>query len=194
MVLLLIIAIAVIAFVALIIKSSDVQTLSPEKVAGKRGEAAAANIIRSVLRKGDLLLTNVEIDCDGKKTELDNVIVNKNGVFIIEVKNYSGSLVGCESDFEWYKYHTSRGGNVYVKTVKNPIRQVKRQIYILAHYLEYFGIDVYVCGYAIFLNDNCPVSSPYVLSGINDIEVAIHSARKQRLDAKTIRYINGILS
>ena len=155
MVLLIIIAIAVIAFVALIIKSSDVQTLSPEKVAGKRGEAAAANIIRSVLRKGDLLLTNVEIDCDGKKTELDNVIVNKNGVFIIEVKNYSGSLVGCESDFEWYKYHTSRGGNVYVKTVKNPIRQVKRQIYILAHYLEYFGIDVYVCGYAIFLNDNC---------------------------------------
>ena len=52
MVLLIIIAIAVIAFVALIIKSSDVQTLSPEKVAGKRGEAAAANIIRSVLRKG----------------------------------------------------------------------------------------------------------------------------------------------
>ena len=101
--LLIIIAIAVIAFVALSIKSSDVQTLSPEKVAGKRGEAAAANIIRSVLRKGDLLLTNVEIDCDGKKTELDNVIVNKNGVFIIEVKNYSGSLVGCESDFECYK-------------------------------------------------------------------------------------------
>lgn len=79
----------------------------------------------------------MSIAYDGRPAELDCVVVNKNGVFVIEVKNYVGVLFGKENEYEWKKYKKTAAGNVYEKTVKNPIKQVKRQVYILAKYLEY---------------------------------------------------------
>lgn len=58
------------------------------------------------------------------------MVINRYGVFIIEVKNYKGELVGNGDDYEWKKYKTTGAGNTYEKTVKNPIRQVKRQIHM----------------------------------------------------------------
>ena len=69
---------------------------TPERRAGRRGEMIATDIIKGVLRDGDYLLTNVSISYDGRPAELDNVVVNKYGVFIIEVKNYKGRLCGEE--------------------------------------------------------------------------------------------------
>ena len=170
-------------------------TFTPEyKRVGIWGEEAAVRIIQSVLRDCDRLFTNVSIEYDGKSAELDNVVVNKYGVFIIEVKNYSGFIVGGEDDFEWKKYKTTDAGNTYVKTVKNPIRQVKRQIYILARYLEYYGSRVWVHGYAILLHGNSPVRSEYVLTSKADIDHAIHTVDRRMLDTKTVDRIVELLS
>lgn len=166
----------------------------PERLAGRRGEEIASNVIRKVLRDGDRLFTNVEISYEDKRTELDNVVVNKYGVFIIEVKNYNGRLVGSEDDYEWQKYHTTDAGNTYVKTVKNPIKQVKRQIYILARFLDYYGEKVWVSGYAILLQGNSPVDSEYILSSLGDIDRAIHTRGRNRLDLRTVEAVAKLLS
>ena len=168
---------------------------TPEyKRVGIRGEEAAARAIESVLREDDHFLKNVSIEYDGKPAELDNVIVNKYGVFIIEVKNYTGYIVGNEDDYEWQKYKTTDAGNTYEKTVKNPIRQVKRQVYILARYLEYYGPRAWVRGYAILLHGNSPVQSEYVLTSLADIDHAIHTPDRRMLDAKTVNRITELLS
>ena len=99
-----------------------VRTLSPVRIAGRQGERRAANLLSEQMRSGDVLLSNVKIRTDGRRTELDHVIVNRYGVFLFEVKNYSGTLSGNEEDFAWEKTHVSRGGKAYVKSVKNPIR------------------------------------------------------------------------
>ena len=166
----------------------------PERLAGRCGEEIASNVIRKVLRDGDCLFTNVEISYEDKRTELDNVVVNKYGVFIIEVKNYNGRLVGSEDDYEWQKYHTTDAGNTYVKTVKNPIKQVKRQIYILARFLDYYGEKVWVSGYAILLQGNSPVDSEYILSSLGDIDKAIHTRGRNRLDLRTVEAVAKLLS
>ena len=166
----------------------------PERLAGRRGEEIASNVIRKVLRDGDCLFTNVEISFEDKRTELDNVVVNKYGVFIIEVKNYNGRLVGSEDDYEWQRYHTTDAGNTYVKTVKNPIKQVKRQIYILARFLDYYGEKVWVSGYAILLQGNSPVDSEYILSSLGDIDRAIHTRGRNRLDLRTVEAVAKLLS
>lgn len=166
----------------------------PERLAGRCGEEIASNVIRKVLRDGDCLFTNVEISYEDKRTELDNVVVNKYGVFIIEVKNYNGRLVGSEDDYEWQKYHTTDAGNTYVKTVKNPIKQVKRQIYILARFLDYYGEKVWVSGYAILLQGNSPVDSEYILSSLGDIDKAIHTRGRNRLDLRTVEAVAELLS
>ena len=166
----------------------------PERRAGRRGEAIAADAIRQVLRDDDYLLTNGRISIPEKETELDNVVVNRYGVFIIEVKNYKGELVGNEDDYEWEKYKTTDAGNTYEKTVKNPIRQVRRQIHILVQYLKYYGVDVWVKGYVILLHRNSPVESELVLDSLADIDRALHTPYRTRLDKKTVEKIVELLS
>ena len=163
------------------------------KRAGNRGEAIAEGAIKSVLREKDRYFRNVKIEYEGKPAELDNVIVNEYGVFIIEVKNYNGYIVGKEDDYEWRKFKTTYAGNTYGKPVKNPIKQVKRQIYILAHHLERSGIKVWVRGYTILLNGNSPVESDYVLKSVDDINRVIHTPDRRTLDAGTVEKITGLL-
>lgn len=131
---------------------------------------------------------------DGKNAELDNVIVNKYGVFIIEVKYYKGRLYGAEDDYEWQKYKDDGYGNTFEKNVKNPIKQVKRQTYILAKYLEYYGPRVWVEGYAFLVNGNSPVNSSFMLESLDDIDKAIHTFGKNRLSAQTVESIKRLLS
>ncbi len=166
----------------------------PQRAAGRRGEQAAAAHIRSVLCEGDALFNNVSVSYDGRPAELDNVIVNKYGVFIIEVKNYSGRLYGSEDDYEWNKVHVSGAGNSYLKTVKNPIKQVKREIYILAKYLEYYGVSVWVDGYAMILGASSPVKSDLVLSSLSDIDRAIHTPGKKMLNTETVNEVKKLLA
>ena len=161
--------------------------------AGRKGEIYAEELIKSVLRGEDRLFTNVELVFEDKPTELDNVVVNSNGVFIIEVKNYNGKLSGRMDEFEWKKVKTTESGNTYSKSVKNPIVQVKRQIYILAHYLDERGLRVWVKGYAMLLNSKSPVKSEYILTSMKDIDRAIHTPGKVVLNDSLMDDISLLL-
>lgn len=109
-----------------------------KRKAGKEGEILAGKIIHQYLNDQDIILNNVEITVHGKETELDYVVINRDGVFIFEVKNYSGELEENEYD-DWSKYKISSGNNEYVKEVRNPIKQVKREIYLLKELLHIYG-------------------------------------------------------
>ncbi len=161
--------------------------------AGRKGEIYAEELIKSVLRGEDRLFTNVELVFEDKPAELDNVVVNSNGVFIIEVKNYNGKLSGRMDEFEWKKVKTTESGNTYSKSVKNPIVQVKRQIYILAHYLDERGLRVWVKGYAMLLNSKSPVKSEYILTSMKDIDRAIHTPGKVVLNDSLMDDISLLL-
>lgn len=160
-----------------------------KREAGKRGEREATKLIKSVCREDDYLFTNVQVSYEGKEAELDNVVVNSKGVFIFEVKSYSGILVGDEEDESWTKYHESSGGNVYEKTVRNPIPQVKRQVYILAKYLNYYGISVWVDGYAIILGAKSPIASEMIIRSVPQIDEAIHLKGKNKLKKSEVEKI-----
>ena len=179
------IVIGIVVLVA-IAKKADFTIEPGNRRAGRRGEVAATNAIRSVLRDDDQLFTNVEISFDDRPAELDNVVVNHYGVFIIEVKNYKGRLRGGEDDYEWIKRKVDGYGNVFVKNVKNPIKQVKRQVYILAKYLEYYGCRVWVEGYVLLVRGNSPVQSDVILSSVEDIDRVIHTPGRNRLTQQQV--------
>lgn len=167
---------------------------TPEKRAGRRGEHAATNAIKSVLREGDYLFTNISLSCDDQPTELDNVVVNKYGVFIIEVKTYKGRLCGTEDDYKWVKYKDDGYGNTFKEEVKNPIKQVKRQVHILAKHLEYYGEWTWIEGYAILVKGVSPVESDYILKSTADIDKAIHTPGRRLLSKQKVDAIKKILS
>ena len=178
--------ILIITIIIIIIKNIIIPKLSI-KHAENYGEHIATSIIKKALNKNDYLLTNVKINYKDKSTELDNVIVNRYGVFIIEVKNYKGKLCGNEDDYAWKKYKDDGYGNIFEKEMKNPIKQVKRQIYILAKYLEQY--NVWVKGYIYLIEGNSPIQNEYVLKSINDINKAIHTSNKNHLSKQKIEDI-----
>lgn len=175
------------------LSSQDWTFESASRRAGRHGEEIAAEIISRVLKDGDYLLKNTEISYDGRRAEMDCTVVNKFGVFIFEVKNYSGQLIGDEDAYEWQKIKITDSGNMYAKQVKNPIRQLKRQVYLLAHYLQEYRIRVWVEGYAILLHQNSPVDSGYIISSLSDIDKAIHTKGKNYLHPKEIEQIIALL-
>ena len=167
---------------------------SPSDIAGIIGEKEVRERIRRILRPDDRLFSNITVSYDDRETELDNVIVNRCGVFIVEVKNYSGRLKGDADDYEWTKSHISQGGNEYTKTVKNPIRQVKRQIYILAKYLEDHGVRTWVEGYVYMCDADSPVEDDHILPSIRALDRIIHTTVRNGLSQKQIDAISEALS
>ena len=160
---------------------------------GKEGEILAGKMIQQYLNEQDILFNNVEIVVHGRETELDYVVINKNGVFIFEVKNYSGELEGNEDDEYWNKYKISSGNNEYVKEVRNPIKQLKREIYLLKEYLKYYGIDLWINGYVLFVNMNSPIDSDYTINNERELNSILHTRGGQTLNKKQIEKIVNIL-
>ena len=109
------------------------------------------------------------------------------------MKNYSGELSGDIDDFEWIKIKETEAGNQYQKNVKNPIKQVKRQEYILSKLLKNHDIWVWVKGYVFFVEHNSPIKNEYVLETRKDIDIAVHSKSRNHLDKRTIEEIRKLL-
>lgn len=186
-------AIIVIRLIIVIWLNGDLAQ-SDQKRAGIRGEKFTSKLIRETLRDDDILLCNVSISFEGKKTEIDNVILNKRGIYIIEVKNYVGRITGGLNDYEWSKTKTTASGNEYTSVVKNPINQVRRQVYLLANYLKANGINIWVEGYAFLVEGNSPVQSAYILHDQKDIDAAIHLRTNNKLSSQTREKIIELLS
>lgn len=163
------------------------------KRAGNKGEKIFSNNIEHILNKDDVILKNIELEYEGSKTEIDTLIINKNGIFIFEVKYYNGKLYGDEDEFYWTKIKTTPGGQQFEKQVKNPIKQVKREIYILSHVLKEHNIKVWVQGYAYLLDNISPVESEHLVKSYNEIDQIIHTPSDTPLSQKQISKIKSTL-
>lgn len=181
----------IILFISLFLSLSNGE--DQKRIAGKEGELQAKKLLNHYLNENDLLLNNVNISIHGRNTELDYVVINNNGVFIFEVKNFSGKLVGNEDDQYWNKYKISRGNKEYIKEIRNPIKQLKREIYLLKEYLKYYGVDLWIEGYVLFVNMNSPVENEYTVNDKSEIDDILHLRRNQVLTKNQIEKIMSIL-
>ena len=101
--------------------------------------------------------------------------------------------MGNEDDQYWNKYKISRGNTEYIKEIRNPIKQLKREIYLLKEYLKYYGVDLWIEGYVLFVNMNSPVESEYTVNDKNEIDDILHLRRNQVLTKNQIEKIISIL-
>jgi len=169
---------------------SQYEIITPQKAAGIEGEWIAEHRIRSILRDDDHYYLNLPIIFDDRRAELDNLIVNHNGIFIIEVKNYSGILFGEEDD-EWWKKIKNVYGEDVEEIIDNPIKQVDRQAGILGSLLRSNGLDVWVEGYIYFVNENSKCQSSRILDDVQDIDYLIHNSSGRYYDNRTIDCISN---
>ena len=68
-----------------------------------------------------------------KTSQIDHVIINKRGIFVIETKNYSGRIYGKENQHEWVQ--VLNYGKVKNKFY-NPLKQNNTHVYHVLKILE----------------------------------------------------------
>ena len=176
--LIIILSLVFVALLWVIVSRDDPASIftRPEKQEGNRGEYIATRIIKEVLNGEDVLLTNIEVSFENSHTELDDLIINQNGIFIIEVKNLSGDLYGDENSPKWTKYKTTSAGNTYINHLRDN------------------GFHIWVNGYVFFLKGNSPVDSEFVLKTQDDIASVLHRPGRKHLKQEEIRQLTHLLT
>ena len=111
--------------------------------AGVDGEKEVRKILKQL--KNINVYSNVPIEYNHNKSEIDYLCVSDKGLFIIEVKNYSGDIKGKYDDTKWKQYKTKE-----VKEVKNPVKQLNHQMQILNAILKDCNVNTYIEGCVYF--------------------------------------------
>lgn len=68
---------------------------------GKRGENKVSSAIGNTIENEQYVINNLILVNDGKSVQIDHIVINPRGIFVIETKNYSGEIYGSESQREW---------------------------------------------------------------------------------------------
>lgn len=104
------------------------------------------------------VFNNVQLHCEGRSREIDILVVGTNGVFVVEVKNHNGFISGDIAEHQWTQHKTGRKGGEYSKDMRNPVMQVKGQVYSLAKNLQTAGYQAWVEGIVYFSNPEVTLS------------------------------------
>lgn len=152
-----------------------VQKSHPVLLAGAAGEDLVVKCLRQL---PDTFTVYNQVDIPNAKSrtgfnEADVIVVGPNAVFIIEVKHNSGRIKGADSDPEWRVEKTSRSGNRYGKTIRNPISQVKRLVWLLSKELKAKHSQAWIQGVVLFshkdVSTNIKNESNVPVMGSHDI-------------------------
>ena len=95
---------------------------------GGIGESKVSSIIGRSIIGEKYVFNDYVILNNGQTSQIDHIVVNKSGVFVIETKNYSGRIYGGEEQQEWTQ--VLAGGNEKNKFY-NPLKQNATHIYNL---------------------------------------------------------------
>lgn len=97
---------------------------------GKLGEKMIEGELNTI--SGDKKIINdIMFNDNGKSRQIDHIAITKQGVFVIETKNYNRPIYGRETSTEWREYI----GKKYY-TFKNPIHQNYGHLQIVKNILE----------------------------------------------------------
>ena len=107
--------IAVVLIVVLIIK----RILSSSKVKGALGEKKVNKRLKRVTKDGKLFKNYMLLDSNGMSHQIDSILVDKRGVFVVETKNYKGKIYGNDNKDYWTQKCHARKNNFYSPVLQN---------------------------------------------------------------------------
>lgn len=123
---------------------------------GLEGEARSEGVL-SGLPDSYYVFPSIDIEYQGKKSQIDHLVVGPTGVFVIESKNVKGCIVGSDSDKDITVYKTGCKGGQYTARIYNPAKQVATHVYRVSGYLKEMGINTWVQGIVYFTNPESDV-------------------------------------
>ena len=119
----------------------------PKKL-GEIGENYINYILERIPGENYIINDLIIKDQTGKTTQIDHIVINTNGVFVIETKNYAGRIYGNDLQQEWIQvlnYGKSK------HQFYNPVKQNASHIYKLK---EITGTKLPIKSIVVFVQDN----------------------------------------
>ena len=158
--------------------------------AGIHGEKIVNEELRLLLRNDEYLLVNLLLPFkNGRKTEIDCVLVSRKGIFCIETKRWVGHIIGNDEDERWIqRYDDPYKGDI---TQNNPVSQNKFHCNVLDRILNYkYEIEnaVIFCS----LEDGSGINSKFVYT-ISDFKTRYRSLDELGITDFEIKQISQIL-
>ncbi len=168
---------------------------------GKSGENKVKWVIGETIENEQYIINDLIITNEGKTSQIDHIVINPRGVFVIETKNYSGDIYGSENQREWTQVLAY--GNVKNK-LYNPIKQNATHVYHVKKIvgkLPVHSLVVFVQNntYHIEANNVIPLSSlrsslqygESVLS-VKQMEIAYKTLLSKKTEISTQEHIHNV--
>lgn len=135
------------------------------------------------------VLNNVGIKDNMGRSEIDSLVVSKNGIWIVEVKSHIGSIYGEEEDNVW-DYERANGQD---DEIENPLKQSYRQMKILKNIFDTKGIDVFVKYCVVFPNASVVcVNSDKVYTSLDRLKQDILLGCNKKISTNELIKILGV--
>lgn len=124
--------------ICLIVFFIGLKNIFKRKVKGYIGEYKVSSVLNRLNKKKYFIFNDVKLPINGSTSQIDHVVVSKFGVFVIETKNYKGTIKGSEESKEWVQVLHDDKRSFY-----NPILQNKGHIYALQYLFKGFDLPYY---------------------------------------------------
>ncbi|MBE6720507.1 MAG: NERD domain-containing protein [Ruminococcaceae bacterium] len=142
------------------------------------GERQAGVILQKYLPEEYTVIQNAVITYGGRTSEIDNIVVGRTGVFVIEVKYVKGSITGNYEWKNWRQHKVDQYGIAHSKEFYSPVKQVGTHVFRLANYLRDNKVFTHVSGVVYFANSETHVT----LGGSGNIPVYSFSTTQDMLN------------
>ncbi len=120
---------------------------------------------------------------DGKSSQVDHVLINPNGVFVVETKNYAGRIYGNEKQHEWTQVFNYGKSKFHFY---NPVKQNATHIYRLR---EALGSNVYMKSLIVFVQNNTEYIESDKVCTIREMKYAIKEPQVKQLSVNDMEII-----
>lgn len=139
------------------------------------------------IRKEEYSVRNIYIVDNGRSTEIDQVIVNQTGIYVIENKNHSGIIYGDEEEKYWIQSLSL--GRITHK-LYNPILQNEGHVKALSRFLNRSD-----CIYSliVFHKASLKVQSKTFVGSPLAARMLINNQKEIRLSVDEVRLIHAKL-
>lgn len=155
---------------------------------GRKGEKDVRRRLRRLCRKGGYRLMNdIYIRSCGKESQIDHVLIGKAGIFVIETKNYQGTITGDENDEEW----TQELDREY--TFYNPVRQNRGHIRALKNLLDGICPDYCYHSIVVFPSSTCLCVGTDKAVELGEMNKRIKSFKYDNLSAEQMDCIESVI-
>ena len=146
---------------------------------GKEGENKVKQVLQSTKSRKKKILNDVVLDCGrGHTTQVDHIMINEYGVFVVETKNYKGVIYGMEESPSWTQSLNGRAFNFY-----NPVKQNQGHI---RHMKELFGDRYPYYSAVTFVGEATLKVDSKIVFDLDGLATYLNSFRKKVLRPKQI--------